>query len=291
VRGAVSGGLLALIVTCSSTAKAGPWTRDQGHFYLNTSYSRIATDHYYGPDFHVVPILPYTQQVVGVYGEVGILSRWLTATVEGTLYRRNAISGQGYTEGVGDWRVGVWTGLVEKPVHLGFGLTVGIPVGDRAPSAGPGADPDAQQIARSLPTGDGEWDVEARLALGHSFGGVKRWPVRQYVAAEAGYWLRTRGIADAFVYKLQLGTNFPWKFIERFWIIARLTGVESFASNADAARDATGLGNGVTFIAPGLEVYGRIWRGLGAALAVDGALRARSVAAGEQLKVAVSYQW
>ena len=44
-------------------------------------------------------------------------------------------------------------------------------------------------------------------------------------------------------------------------------------------------------VAPGIELYGRIWRGLGASIGAGWTLRARSVAAGVQLKTAVSYQW
>ena len=281
----------ALLLLHSAAAAAGAWTRDQGHFYLNASYSRIETERYYGPDFRMQPILPYTQQIAGLYAEVGVVSRWLTVAVDGALYRRNAIAQQGFAEGVGDWRVGLWSGLVTRPVRISVGLTLGVPVGDPSPSAGSGADADARQIAASLPTGDGEWDVEARLALGYTFGGVRRWPLRHYLAAEAGYWLRTGGFSDAFVYKLQLGVNFPWRIIDRFWLVLRLSGVESFASAEEAARDATGLGNGVTYLAPGVDLYGRIWRGLGASIGAEWALRARSVAAGVQLRIALSYQW
>ena len=73
----------------------------------------------------------------------------------------------------------------------------------------------------------------------------------------------------------------------------RFVGVVSFATQAEAARDATGLGNGVSYLSPGIEVYGRIWRGLGASFGYDSAIRgtARSVAAGAQIKLALSYQW
>jgi hypothetical protein len=271
-------------------ARAGAWTRDEGHFYVNTSYLRIATRRYFAPDFSVVDINPYEQHVVSLYGEVGLITRWLTGTLEGTLYRRNRLVNQGYTEGVGDFRVGLWTGLVTSPVRLSFGLTLGIPTGDAEPRA-PGGDEVAQQTARLLPTGDGEWDVEGRLALGYAFGGVRRWPPRHYVVAEAGYWLRTNRFADAFVYRLELGTQLPWRVVDRFWLALHLVGVESFASQRQASLAFSGLGNGVTYTAYGAELSAAIWRGLGALLGVDSAFRARSLAAGAQLKVGVSYQW
>jgi hypothetical protein len=66
--------------------------------------------------------------------------------------------------------------------------------------------------------------------------------------------------------------------------------VESFASAEDAARNATGLGNGVTYTAYGVQAYARIWKGLGASFGIDSALRARSVAAHANLRFTLSYE-
>src|SRR5438105_4029737 len=99
--------LLVALLAVPMVARAGAWTRDEGHFYIGATYLRISTARYHGVDFHVIDIRPYTQHVVGLYGEVGLVSRWVTATVEGTLYRRNELTSQGYTEGIGDFRVGL----------------------------------------------------------------------------------------------------------------------------------------------------------------------------------------
>jgi hypothetical protein len=285
-------GRLALLVLLlrPDAAIAGPWTRDAGHFYLSTSYLRIAANDFYGPDFSIVPIRPYDQQLVSFYGEVGVITRWLTLAVDGVPYRYNELVGQGYTQGVGDWRIGAWTGIVTHPLRLALAMTLGIPFGDPHPSAGPSASVAQQQLASSLPTGDGEYNVEWRISAGYAFGRYPRYPVSHYVVAEAGYWLRTGGIADSFVYHVEIGTQLPYKYVDRVTVILRLNGVESFASNAQAAATQTGLGNGVTYVAPGVELYGRIWRGLGASIAWDDALRARSLPAAGQLKVSLSYQ-
>jgi len=282
--------VVAAVLAWPRVASAGPWMREPGHVYLNVSYSHISASDFYTPDFQITPIQPYQQHVLGFYGEVG-LAPWLTATLDGTLYRRNEILDRGYTEGVGDWRLGVWTALSRARVKLALGLLVGIPLGDPSPSAGPLADADAQQVARSLPTGDGEWDVEARLSAGTSLGGERLWPVRHYLVAEAGFWQRTHNFSPSFTYKLEVGTQFPYRFVDRFWFIWRLAGVESLASEKDAARDATGLGNGVTYLSPGVAISGRIWKGLGATIGVDSALRGRSVAAAVQLYSSVSWQY
>jgi hypothetical protein len=278
------------VLVCAATAHAGAWTRDAGHFYLNASWLHIDADAFHGSDGAVIPIRPYRQDVLGVFGEVGAISRWLTFTIDGTIYRRNELLQQGVVDGVGDWRIGAWTGLVTKPVRFSAGMTVGIPFGQAQPTAGPGADVGAQQIAASLPTGSGDANVEWRLALGYSFGRKPRWPVGHYVLAEAGYWLRTNGISDSFVYRVELGTRFPWKFVDRFWVTVRITGLQSFSTEVSTASN-TGLGTGVSYVAPGVEVYGRIWRGLGLAVAVDTAVYATSLPAGVQTKLSLSYQY
>jgi hypothetical protein len=190
----------------SARVWANAWTRDAGHFYLQSSYLHLSSSSFYGSDGTIIPIRPYRQDVVTVFGEVGAISRWLTFTVDGTLYRRNELVAQGYTDGVGDWRVGAWTGLLTRPLHLAVGMTVGIPFGDAHPTVANG-DVGAQQIAASLPTGSGDTNVEWRVSLGHSFGRVPRWPMGHYLVAEAGYWLRTAGISDSFVYRVELGTT------------------------------------------------------------------------------------
>src|SRR5213075_1399548 len=106
-----------------------------------------------------IPIIPYSKQLIGLYGELGIVDRWLTLSADATLFRFNRLEDQGSTRGLGDLRIGAWTGLIESPLRLSAGFLVGIPTGDASPRPGASsADPEAQLIARSLPTGDGEWD-------------------------------------------------------------------------------------------------------------------------------------
>ena len=297
----------ALLLTIApSAASAGPWTRDAGNVFLSVAYSRIAAKDIYGADFsHQQLGASYQQHAVQLYGEVGLIDRWLTASFESQLFRFNTLIGQGATYGVGDARLGLWTGIITKPVRLTFAWLVGIPIGDPSPSAGAGADGEADLIARSLPTGDGEADLELRLSLGYSFGRVRRWPLEHYLVAEAGYWFRGQGrardlnrrltftqFADDFTYRAELGTKLPWTFLNRFWFILRMSGIESFASDLQAASTcATGLGNGVTYNAYGFEVAARMYKGLGVNLGLDGALRARCVAAGANLKVGLTAEF
>lgn len=296
--------IVGLWLLIAAPAVAGPWTRDRGHAFLSLAYSRIAADQIYGADFSRQTLgARYEQHALQAYAELGLVDRFLTASFEGQLFRYNTLINQGATYGLGDMRLGLWSGLVTRPLRLSAAFLIGIPSGDPAPLST--ADDEAALIARSLPTGDGEVDFEPRLSLGYSFGGVRRWPLVHYVVAEAGYWIRTAGrardpngrffttdFADAFTYRAELGSKLPFPFIERFWFILRLMGVESFASDLAASFTcATGLGNGVTYTAYGFEIAGRIVRGLGANLGVDGAFRARCVAAAPNLKLGLTYEF
>jgi hypothetical protein len=309
--------LTLIVIVClgiTSSARANPWTRDQATFYLNLSYSFIGAQRLYAPNFkkHDLPDLdkdgrsePYTQHTLSLYGEVGIVDRWLTAVADVTLLRKSRLELQGSTFGLGDMRLGFWSGLLRWPVRVSLGVTLGLPTGDPAPDAGAigGADQRAQSkaqlVARSLPTGDGEFDLELAVAVGYSFGGPgSGWPLQHYIVAQVAYWLRTKprsvelamDLPDAFNWKAEFGMKLPWTFINRFWFIGRVFGSEAFASQDDIGMSASGLGTTVhTSFA--VELYGRIWRGLGASFAVAGAFRAAGLPAGLNYRAGLNYEY
>jgi hypothetical protein len=269
---------VALLLT--TRVWGGAWTRDQGHGYVATGWSRIAATSVFGRDGTLLPILSYQQNAWNVYGEVGLASRWLTATVESTLVRDNAQNSE-HTTGMGDWRFGVWSGVVTRPVRLSLGATLTAPLGSPTPR-------DVQPGRLAL--GSGELAVDLRAAFGWAWPGARRWPLRHYLVVEAGYW-RRQIFADSFVYRVEVGVQLPWRIIDRLWIVARLLGVESFASTPRATNDPTGLNDGFTVVAPGVEGIVRLWRGLAVGVGFETAVRARAVAAGKQLHASASYQW
>jgi hypothetical protein len=293
------GALILLLCLVPTLARAQAWTRDAGAGYVNVTVSGLSGTRLYNPDFTTSELATrYSQLTVGLYGEVGIIDRWLTLTLSSELLRRNALSEQGATFGLGDAKLGLYSGLVTGPFRLTVGVDVGLPLGDNSPSAGPNADPEAEQIARSLPTGDGELDFEPRVLFGHGFGGGA-WPLQHYVVASVGYAVRTsatvQGVrqpfADAFTYQLELGTKLPIFPLDRIWITAKFFGVESFADNEDAAMGAVGLGNGVTFTSLGLGLNAEIYGGLGVLVQVDTAVRARSIIAAIPIRGGLSYNF
>lgn len=286
--------LVSLALLASSGARrahANPWTRDAGKYFVAMSYSRIAASGYYGPDTEQ-RTLPgkLAQNQIATYLELGVIDRWLMLVVQATLWRHASIAGAGDNSGLGDMRVGFFSNVLRWPFNVSLGVLAGVPTGEaRRTSRGEAGS--AGVVARTLRTGDGEGDVELALALGRTFGGGGSvWPLEHYVVLQAGYWLRTRGFADALRYRFELGTRYAGApLLDRLWVIARVTGIESFAGDADTADGASGLGNGVTYTSWGVEAYVRIFRGLGVSFGFAGAFRARALPAGANLTWSLSY--
>lgn len=280
--------LVLLSLALSSISSANPWTRRQGGSYTSVSLTHLATSNFYAPDSSRIPIRPYSQQTVDLYSEVGIVDRWLTATLGGTLYRRNGLKDQGATHGMGDVRFGLWSGLLQNPLHLAIGFTLGAPSGDAMPNAPDPTDIEAQGIARSLPTGDGEWDMEVNVSVGHS---VLAGAFNLYGLAQLGYWLRTNSIADYFTYRVEGGVNLNKPIIDRVWLLIRMYGQEPFSSMSSASTTGfSGLGEGVKHTSIALELYTRLWQGLGFSFGVSGAPRASNLPSGIPLRFALSYE-
>lgn len=272
-----------------ATGEAQAWLRDPGSVYVQTSYFHLRANSFYGPDGNIFPLegSDYVQHVLAFYAEAGVVDRWLMLTLAGQLFRRNVLENLGATSGVGDFQLGVWTGLIEKPVRLSAGILVGLPTGDPSPSAGPNATPEQEAIARSLPNGDGEVDVNFRLALGYGFGGGK-WPFQHYVLAEIGYAIRTEGLTDQFVYRAEFGARVDRTGWDRVLLIGRLQGVELLGDPTEPLT-FTGLRE-FAVLSPGFEVLVRAWDQLNIGFALDGAFRAQNLPASAQYKFTLSWQ-
>lgn len=271
-------------------AEAQAWLRDQGSVYVETSYFYLRASSFYGPNGNISNLESgdYVQHVLTFYSEAGVLDRWLMLTLAGQLFRRNVLENLGATDGVGDFQLGAWTAILEEPVRLSAGVLVGLPIGDPSPNGGPDATPEEAAIARSLPNGDGEVDINFRVALGYSFGGG-RWPFQHYVLADVGYAVRTQGLTDQFLYRGELGTRIDRRGWDRILAIARLQGVELLGSPAFDRVTFTGLRQ-FEVLSPGFEVLVRVWDQLNVGFGLAGAVRAQNLPASAQYKFTVSWE-
>ena len=294
--------LIALSFASPTATHAQAWIRDPGHTYAQLSYRLIRADRLYSPSGDAIDIRPYRQHALGFYGEVGVVDRWLMVNASGDLWRRQVLVEQGATSGLGDLRVGLWSGLLEAPFRLALGLEVGLPTGDPAPRVGDSNDPGAQAIADVFPTGDGEVDVHVRLAAGH---GLSYRRTQQYVTGDVGYWIRNtprdapeslgaaNAIRDQLSFRFETGWKIDRPVLERFWIVARVTGLlvvqDRDASTASVARFA-GLGDGVEYVSFGLELAAHLGAGVSLSFGMEGAFHAQNVPAAPQWKLGLSWE-
>ncbi|MEL7372497.1 MAG: hypothetical protein AAFN74_26470, partial [Myxococcota bacterium] len=86
-------GIALLIVgVFSGDVFAQAWTRDQGEGYVNFSLSSVSGDELFGTDGELRQIAEtYSQTIVGLYSELGIIDRWLTLSLNAELFRRNSL--------------------------------------------------------------------------------------------------------------------------------------------------------------------------------------------------------
>jgi len=288
--------LVVALFVLPASAFAQAWTRDQGHFYTNLSYTRISGAGHY--DFNGVKRLfpepsKYVQNTLGLYGEFGLVDRWLTATLSSELLRNNILTEQGETMGFGDMNVGLWSGVITKPFRLSLGVNVGLPTGDPLPEdRGDGANDNSSSVANSLPTGDGELDFTPGVAFGYSFGGANStWPLVHYLVIKGGYQIRTKeNLKPSVSYKVELGSKLPGGMLERFWLITRFFGLEGLSLSEDSTGSIGGTGN-FTHTTLGLELFSRLGSGFGVSASTDLAVRAKGIVAGIPLKVALSYEY
>lgn len=279
-------GLLVALLPAQAFAQA--WIDSPGDGYVELSFRQISGDAFYDDEGETRDLAStYTQRTVGIYGQAGVVERWLQLTAQGELYRLNELEDQGRTEGLGDLRLGAWTGLLQGAHNLSLGLQVGLPTGDANPGEGI-EDNDARNIAAVLPTGDGNLDVTPTLAYGIGFGGGA-WPLQHYLSTSVGYMLRTEGAADSLEYRAELGINAPYPIIERVWFVVSLSGLEPLGDPKE--RGFAGLGDGVTYTGTSLGANIDIWHGLGVMFRLEAAFRARNIIAAPPFKAGLYWNF
>ena len=282
---------LLLLLLWPTGAAAQTWTRDAGAGYANVSVSHLRGDRLYDRQGESRPLpTDYVQTSVGVYGEVGVVDRWLTLTLDGEVFRRNALEAQGATSGVGDLRLGAFSGLVTGPVVLTAGLLVKLPTGDERPAPGGAVAavdrPGAALIAASLPTGEGAVVVEPVLRVGHA-GHTPSWPLRHFVEAGVGWQARVDG-ADALTWMAKLGTQVPVTALDRVWWVLALSGLHSqLADDAPLMGGAGGLGEGVSYVSLSAQVHARVVGSAGVFGALSTAVMAERIISARPFQLGV----
>lgn len=285
-----SGALAAVVATSPNSASAQSEVRARGTAYVNLSLQFQSGDSFFAADGTSREGRNLEQTIVSAYGEVGLVDRWLMVTVSADLLRRNVLTEQGATTGLGDLRLGVWSELLRLgPAKLLSGVQIGLPTGDSAPEASDG-NPVNELVARTLPTGDGEVDIEPSVVLSVKLS-HPTYPLRHYVAAQGGYWLRTEGFSDAVSYRAELGTQIAHESWDWLWLIGRVRGVQAFeAAEPGSVGGGIGIGNGVSYATVGGEAQARLPFGVGLGLGADVPVAGRGVLDAAAFRTILSFE-
>lgn len=123
-----------------------------------------------------------------------------------------------------------------------------------------------------LVTGDGEFNQLFSVSSGYSF-----YPLRVYVAGEAGLNNRTNGYSDEFRYLVEAG----FTFANRITVIGRIRGLQSLENGEDSVTGGAGglyANNQEYFLYVGEFLYG-IRSHFGITFAVDNSINGRNAVA------------
>lgn len=265
---------LLLSILLLPTLTANPWPRPQGGLYLKLYEFWLRFDEHYTSTGELDPNATLGLYNTALYGEYGLMDR-LTAVVNLPFYSRNVINNQvsgtrgnvlipgEAIGGPGDVDLAARYALTAPGAAFPVSatLTLGLPLGE-----------DAGGEQGNLQTGDGEFNQLLALAVGRSFA------PNFYAAASVGINNRTQGFSDEFRYGLEAGLATPNR---RFWLIGRLSAVESFFNGATAATvSSTSIfSNNAEFISFSGEINVHFSERIGLSVGAATVLRGRIIAA------------
>ncbi|MEN7550530.1 hypothetical protein AAG747_21600 [Rapidithrix thailandica] len=224
--------LLSLLISVPSISWAGGgWPQKKGKLYLKLGQYSILAKHYYSPAGHVLDITTTGYHATSLYGEWGITDKFTAIAyfpffVRSTLNKVERPDGQLVQKGdelnsIGDADITLKYGILKAGPYVGaLSLTLGVPLGE--PSGG---------RTELLQSGDGEFNQMLTFELSRSFG-----KGHQYVSLLLGFNNRTENFSDEFRYGAEFGAK-----VKRFWLIARLYGIESFENGNEAIIANNGI--------------------------------------------------
>lgn len=280
-----------LLVLWAGTANAQSSVRNQGSGYLNLSVQTQSGNEFFNADGEVREGRNLQQTILSFYGEIGLVDRWLMLSMSSELLRRNVLTDQGATTGLGDLRLGLWSELVRMPrLRVLVGLQAGVPTGDERPQSDD-ADEVLSLIAATLPTGDGEFDLEGTVVLSGDIA-AQGYPLRHYWIGQLGYWGRTQGFINGLTYRAEIGTQIAVPGLDRIWWVIRGTGVEALGQvEAGGNGAAVGIGNGVSYTVLGGEIQARVFKGFGLGAGVSVPLRGEGVLNAAAFRFMTSFEF
>ena len=243
---------------------ADGWTQRRGGGYYQIRFEMLRTRSYFEPTGNRLSVPLIGAYRTSFYGEYGVTDRITVVAYipleRVTLNRQvgrvtGAVLDPGDTaSGLADAIAGLRVGLLSRGrTVVSASLMLGVPIGDADQESG-------------LYTGDGEFNQQVALELGHGFGRAA------YAVATAGFNNRTSGFSDEFSYRVEVGSD----LYGRFSGAVRVGGVESF-KNGDAVLGGRGLrGNDQRMMRYGVEGRYALTQAAGFSVSVERALRVQN---------------
>lgn len=267
--------LCVMSLSCAGQLHAGAWTQSAGQ-----AYNRLAANYYVadrnfdddGDRQRMVNDGEFYDINLNYYAEYGLTD---AATVIASVYYKQIEHEDDTIEmktyGLGD----VDLGLKYRLMQFGGGVLA---------IQGLVKIPELYDENDSLPLGNGQYDVEARLLFGHSLAYL----FPGYCNVEFGYRWRFEQPSDEYRYLIEVGSDLS----ERWYARVKLDGLIS-ADNGDTAVDASGNPTITTeydLLKLDVAVGYRIDDAWGCEAVYAPALRGEDTAAGATYTLALTYQ-
>jgi hypothetical protein len=274
--------MVCMLLVAAELFAGGPWTRQQGHGFVQLGFSALRAKNIYELDGSKKPINTLGDYTLQLYGEYGITDK-LTASLiipfkRETLDRLIALPGNvelfpgDSKNGIADIDVELKYGIVQSDVVVSAALWAGLPVGDNNQPNG-------------LLTGDGELNVGVKLLAGKSF-----YPAPFYVTADIGYNRRSNNFSDEVLFNAEVG----YAPIEQLYLLLTFAGKKSTKNGtaANASNGSTGLyTNDQEYLALIPKIYFKFNEHYGVSAGISTAFSGKNVAATLVYNIGVAYEF
>ena len=274
--------VLLLVILCStinfSAIAGGPWTQKKGKSYIKLSEWWVVFDQHFTNTGEIDPNITTGIFNTNLYTEYGFSDRF-TGILNATLFSRNYMNDlvSGTTNEVimkgealnslGDIDLSFKYRFTsdESKIPVAVSVTLGIPSGKTN-----------EGTLENLQTGDGEFNQMIQVDAGRGYRISEK--INGYSSVYLGVNNRTNDFSDELRFNAETGAGF---LNGRLWMIARMTGVESFKNGATAEDVSTTsiFANNTEFLSVSLEGNYYITKKVGFSLSAAGALRAEIIAA------------
>jgi len=196
-----------LFTLLSSQAHAGAWVLDKGDSYHKVGVTDYSASSFFG-DNADLDVFDGTN--LSYYGEWGLGNNWgvFTSVLYQDISQTNTVGETVQNDGLGDLDIGVKYQWQAQPFVLSTQLLAKLPY--------------LYDEDDTLPLGNGQEDIEAKVLIGKSLGSLG------YFGIELGYRFRTDAPSDEIRYLIEYGVSFN----DNFYFRTKLDGIES-ANNAD----------------------------------------------------------